>query len=111
MPAPIDSGARLTRVSVGLERAVLWTAALALAFRATLYWRLPAAAPRTVGTGDLLDFALAILLFALSFACAASGVAMSLKAGSQPRVYRPVLVGITTFTLYFFVHPYVPRVL
>lgn len=108
MPAAIDPRAPLTRASVWLERAVLAVALAALAFRALLYPRLAPSSADAIGTGDLADFALALLLFGLSLACAATGVLMSLRAGSQPRAYRPVLVGITTFALYLLVHPHIP---
>lgn len=101
----------LTRVSTILETSVLALAAAALAFRASVYWLLPAPPGQPYGTGDVVDFALGLLLFALSGACAATGVMMSARSVAQPRAYRPVLVGITTFVAYYFVHPHVPRLL
>lgn len=89
-------------------------AVAALCFRATLYWLLPPNPGEAYGRGDVVDFALGLLLFFVSCLCAASAVALSMRgdhATDQHLAFRPAVVGITTFVLYYFVHPYVPRLL
>jgi len=109
----------INRAARILERASVTLALAALVFRATLYWRLPPAAGASYGQGDLVDFALGLLLFAVSCACAACGVVSSLQAAraeggeraAMGQAYRPVVVGMTSFVAYYFLHPYVPRLL
>jgi len=93
-----------------LERAVLALALLALAFRATLYASLPRAAGARYGSGDVIDYALGLVLFLLCGLCAALGVLLTTRVtpAEQGRAYRPVLIGMTTFVVYYLVHPYVP---
>lgn len=109
----------INRAARVLERASVTLTVLALLFRATIYWRLPPAAGASYGQGDILDFALGLVLFAVCCACAACGVALSLHAGRAAGVeraamgvaYRPVVVGMTSFVAYYFLHPYTPRLL
>ena len=105
---------RLARV---LEYAVLLLAALGLAFRLVghgLFAKPPGA---EWGTADLVDFGLLLLLFLVSTACAACGVAISLanartNSGAPPAAaFRPLLIGITTFVVYYFVVPRLPGAL
>ncbi|MGE0483586.1 MAG: hypothetical protein AB7Q81_05575 [Gammaproteobacteria bacterium] len=105
------STARLQRLAALLERSVVALALLALAFRATLYGSLPRAVGAIYGTGDVIDFALAVLLFALCTACAALGVLLALQAGNERErgmSFRPAVVGMTTFVVYYLLHPLVP---
>jgi hypothetical protein len=104
----------INRAARLLERTCVTLALVALAFRATLYWRMPAAPGASYGPGDVLDFALGLVLFALCCACAASGVALSLRGAQRDgaamaRAYRPVVIGMTSFVVYYFLHPHVPR--
>lgn len=109
----------INRAARVLERASVTLAVAALLFRATVYWRLPPTAGASYGRGDILDFALGLLLFAVCCACAASGVALSLRVAraegggraAMGQAYRPVVVGMTSFVTYYFLHPYVPRLL
>ncbi len=107
LPAP----ARLERIARLLENSVLGVAAAAVVFRLSWYWHLPKAAGAHYGTGDVVDFGLTFLLFLLSTACAACGVATSLRGGSQANAaaYRPLLIGVTTFAAYYFVAPHLPQ--
>jgi hypothetical protein len=93
---------------------VVALAFVALAFRATLYWRLPPVAGAPYGRGDVIDFGLGLVLFAVSCLCAGAAVALSMHgaAGADQRMaFRPAVVGITTFVFYYFVHPHVPRLM
>jgi hypothetical protein len=106
------STATLQRLAALLERSVVVLALLALAFRATLHGSLPRSPGAAFGTGDVIDFALALLLFALCTACGAIGVMLSLRAGSDRErglSFRPAVVGMTTFVVYYLVHPLVPN--
>lgn len=100
----------LQRLARRLEQAVIVLALGALAFRATLYGSLPPDAGARYGTGDIIDYGLGLVLFLLCGACAALGVVLTTRvaADAQARAYRPVLIGMTTFVVYYFVHPYVP---
>lgn len=99
------------RFSVILEYLVVGYALIALIYRATFYWLWPPAAGETYGLGDIVDFGLGLGLFFLSLLCAASAVVMSLKGQGQEQhlAFRPAVVGITTFVVYYFLHPYVPQ--
>ena len=101
----------LLRVSRFLELGTIALALTALVFRATVYWRMPPLSGATYGRGDVLDFALAALLFVLAFVTAASGLllARGLPGKQLGIAYRPLVVGVTTFSAYFFVHPYIPQ--
>lgn len=101
---------RLQAIADLLEYCVLGVAGGAILFRLSWYWHLPKAAGARYGSGDLVDFGLTFLLFLLSTACAACGVALSLR-GDAPvgRAYRPLLVGVTTFVLYYFLAPQLPQ--
>ncbi len=94
-----------------LERTVLALAAGALLFRALLYPRMPRPAGAAWGSGDVIDFALGLAVFVLGGACAACGIALTARVEDETArgaAYRPVLTGMTTFVLYYLVHPYVP---
>ena len=105
------SPSRLERIARALETGVLVTAAAGVVFRLGWYWHLPKAPDARYGSGDVVEFALTFVLFMLSTACAASGVAMSLRGPGQTGAnpYRPLLVGITTFVAYYFLAPHLPR--
>ncbi len=102
---------RLERVARHLEHAVLAVAASAIVFRIGVYAHLPKAEGAAYGSGDVVDFALTLLLFLLATACAACGVAISLRSGqgATSNAYRPVLIGITTFVVYYLLAPQLPR--
>ncbi|MCB1749560.1 MAG: hypothetical protein H6977_13580 [Gammaproteobacteria bacterium] len=103
--------ARLQRLAALLERSVVVLALAALAFRATLYGSLPRTAGAAYGSADVVDFALALLLFALCTACGGVGVMLSLRASSDRErgmSFRPALVGMSTFVIYYLLHPLVP---
>lgn len=103
----------MKRLSTILEFATVALAILALVFRATLYWLIPVAEGEPYGLGDVLDFGLMILLFLVSSVCASFGVLLSIRGdGLEQRLaFRPVLVGICSFVVYYLVHPQVPRLL
>jgi hypothetical protein len=100
---------RLLRISRCLEASTIALALLAVGFRATFYARLPPLADAKYGRGDLIDFALGALLFLVAFATATSGALLAHRVPEQLGLaYRPLVIGVTTFTIYFFVHPYIP---
>ncbi|MGE0860264.1 MAG: hypothetical protein AB7P42_14245 [Gammaproteobacteria bacterium] len=107
----------LPRLARGLEYAVLILAALGLAFHLLGHGLFPRPASAEWGTADLIDFGLLLLLFLVSTACAACGVAISLAnargngGGPPSAAFRPLLVGITTFVIYYFVVPRLPGAL
>ncbi|MEQ8234133.1 MAG: hypothetical protein RLW61_09240 [Gammaproteobacteria bacterium] len=104
--------ARLGHLAGLLERAVVALALLAIAFRVVVYGRLPRPAGAAWGTGDVIDYALALALFLLALACAGSAVLLSARAGSdataRARAWRPAVIGMTAFVAYYLVHPYLP---
>lgn len=102
---------RLERLTRWLETAVLTVAGAALLFRLGWYWHLPKAPGARYGTGDVVEFGLTFLLFMLSTACAASGVAIALrgKGAASATAYRPLLIGVTTFVAYYFLAPKLPQ--
>ena len=103
---------RLQTIAGLLEYCVLGVAGAAILFRLTWYWHLPKAAGARYGSGDVVEFGLTLLLFLLSTACAACGVALSLHGGERVgRAYRPLLVGITTFVIYYFLAPKLPQLI
>ena len=105
MPAP----ARLERTARLLEYSVLGWAGAACVFRLTWYGHLPKAAGALYGQGDVVEFGLTLVLFALSTACAGCGVALSLRGSTSPgAAYRPLLVGVTTFVAYYFLASQLP---
>ena len=106
----MSEGSPLERVARRLEHAVLGVAGIALLFRLGVYARLPKAEGATYGTGDVVDFGLTLLLFLLATACAACGVAISLRGahGANAHAYRPLLIGITTFVAYYLLAPQLP---
>lgn len=107
----MSSTHRFAALAPWLERSVLGVAAVAVVFRVSLYWHLPKLAGAPYGVGDVVEFALCLLLFVLGSACAACGVAMSLHGSGAPTgpVYRPVLIGITSFVAYYLLAPQLPQ--
>ena len=103
--------ARLERVARRLEHAVLGVAGVAVLFRLGLYAHLPKTESAAYGTGDVVDFGLTLLLFLLATACAACGVAISLRGahGASGNAYRPLMIGITTFVAYYLLAPQLPQ--
>jgi len=101
------------RFSRILEFLVIGSALLALVYRATLYWLLPPVAGESFGLGDIVDFGLALELFFLSLLCAASAVVLSLKGQGQAQhlAFRLAVIGITTFVVYYFLHPHMPQLM
>ncbi|MFT4564982.1 MAG: hypothetical protein ACI9BW_004752, partial [Gammaproteobacteria bacterium] len=73
----------------------------------------PPAIDETFGLGDIIDFGLGLLLFFVSLLCAASAVGLSMTSEGQEQhlAFRPAVVGITTFVLYYFLHPYIARLI
>ncbi len=102
--------ARLENIARSLEWAVLAVATAGVAFRLAWYGHMPKADGARYGSGDVVEFGLTFVLFALSTACAACGVAMSLRSEGAPnaKAYRPLLIGITTFVAYYFLAPRLP---
>jgi len=101
---------RLRTLALWLERAVILLALGALVFRATLYGLFPRPEGAAYGSGDIIDYALGLALFLLSGGCAAVGVLLTTRvdAAGKAASYRPVLIGMTTFVVYYLVHPHVP---
>jgi hypothetical protein len=101
---------RLRTIAYWLERAVILLALGALVFRATLYGAFPRPVGAAYGSGDIIDYLLGLALFLLSGACAAVGVLLTTRvdASGKAAAYRPVLIGMTTFVVYYLVHPHVP---
>lgn len=104
---------RIILIARILERAVIALGILALLYRATLYALIDKPVGAAWGTGDVIDFALGMLLFMLGGLCALSGVMWYSQAAMQDkgRAYRPVLIGMTTFVAYYLIHPHVPVLL
>ena len=98
---------RLNSIARWLEKSVLSLAVLALVYRATIYCALPPPAGASYGSGDVIDFALAAILFVLALACAVVALGINLTGqGSDPSTaFRPAVVGITSFVVYILVHP------
>lgn len=108
MALPQDT---IIRASRALERVTVGFACVALVFRATWYWGLPPAPGASYGRGDVIDFALGALLFLLALLTAGSGLTLALSAPRDQvgRAYRPVAVGMTSFVVYYFLSPHLPR--
>ena len=114
MPASHRSSlSRLKAAAAFLEVAAFIITLLALAFRATLYWQLPVSTSDNPGLAPLLDFSLAMLLFAICLLCAGVGVAISLQAGPRDKrhAYQAFFIGVLCFVLYDLLYPYVPRLM
>lgn len=103
----------IKRLAGILEKVVIGLALLALLYRATLFWRLSAETGQAYGTGDLLDLALALLLFLLCLLCAGVGVAISMlgEKEDKPLAYKAFFVGILSFIGYDLLHPLIPRLM
>lgn len=101
---------KLKRLAHALEQAVVGLAIVALGFRALVYPGMARPPGAAYGPGDVTDFVLALVLFALSCACAGCAVALSAGASDEERAlsYRPALVGMTTFVAYHFIHQNLP---
>jgi hypothetical protein len=104
---------KLKRLSLWLQASAIATGVLALIYRATLYWALPRANTGKAGIGDLLDFALAMLLFLVCALCASSGVAISVigERSDKRHAYQAFFVGVLSFLAYDLVYPYLPRLM
>ncbi len=100
----------LHRLAGALERAVVALALLAIAYRVLVYGHIPRPPGAAWGNADVIDFALALLLFLVALACTGLAVALSARAPEQERgrAYRPAVIGMTTFVAYYLVHPYLP---
>ena len=105
--------ATIQRVARVLEVAAVSLALGALLYRATAYWMFVPAQGEPYGIGDIIDFALAMLLFLVFGLCAAAGVAASMSGDGteQHLAFRPAVIGITSFVVYYFLHPHIPRLL
>ena len=103
----------ITRVSRRLEAIVVAFAIAALTYRASFYWMLPAEEGEPFGLGDIIDFGLGLALFFLSLLCSVLAVVLSAKSQGRDQylAFRPAVIGITTFVLYYFLHPHVPRLI
>jgi len=101
------------RIARVLEILVVVLAVVGLAYRATVYWLLPPAAGEPYGVGDIVDFALGMLIFLAGGLCAAAAVGASVSGdgSEQHLVFRPAVIGITSFVVYYFLHPHVPRLM
>ena len=101
------------RFSAVLEICVVVLALAALLFRASVYWLLPPLAGESYGWGDVLDFALGLTLFFVSGLCAIMAVVMSIKGQGleQQLAFRPAVVGITSFVVYYYLHPHMPQLI
>ena len=99
------------RWSRRLEIAAVVCAVGALAYRSTVYWMLPPEPGEPYGFGDILDFVLALVVFAVCGLAAASAVLLSMTGeGRAPHLaFRPAVIGITAFVAYYFLYPYAPR--
>jgi hypothetical protein len=109
----MDRLTRLKKLAASLEIAVLVLAVAALVFRATLYWQLPAADGEPYGTGDVLDLALALVLFVVCSLCAVTGVAISILGDRADKrfAYQAFFIGVLSFVAYDWLYPHVPRLL
>ena len=107
------SYATVQRAARLLEVASVALAIAALLYRATVYWSFAPAPGEPYGLGDIIDFALALLLFLVCGLCAAAGLASSMSGdGSEQHLaFRPAVIGITSFVAYYLLHPHVPRLL
>ena len=101
---------RLRTLASWLERTVILLALGALVFRAALYGLFPRPPGAAYGNGDIIDYGLGLLLFLVSGGCAAVGVLLTTRVDARDKAaaYRPVLIGMTTFVVYYLVHPHIP---
>ena len=93
-----------------LERAVVVLAIAALLYRAKIYHTIAKPAGAAYGLGDVIDFGLGLVLFVVACLCAASGIALMrmTDAAGNAAAYRPAVIGMTTFVVYYLVYPYIP---
>lgn len=105
--------ATVRRAARALEAASIALAIGALLYRGTAYWLFAPAPGEPYGLGDIIDFALAMVLFVVCGLCAAAGLASSMSGdGSEQHLaFRPAVIGITSFVAYYLLHPHVPRLL
>ena len=105
------STSALTRTAAILEKLIGIIVITGVLFRATVYHRFTQTDGRSYTTGDIVDFALLAALFVSCTLCASCGVALALSRPQPPRavIYRPVLVGMTCFVVYYFAQPLIPR--
>lgn len=105
--------ARLHRAAGLLRVLAPALAVLGLAYRATLYWSLPAGSDGSPGLGPMLDFGLALVVFAVSLLCAGVGVLINLRGtlADRGRAYLTFFVGVGSFLVYELVTPYVPALM
>ena len=87
MTAGTSGDGRLVRLSAVLETVVVALAVGALAFRATMYWQLPAPPGRSYGTGDVIDFGLGLTLLAGLFTAVVLGVIYTIAIVLIPFIY------------------------
>lgn len=104
---------KLRRVAAVLQVVTLGLVVVGLVFRATIYWTMQPQSGAAFGSGDILDFAIALALFLTSTLCAMSGVGISLLGTQADKglAYRVMLVGILSFLAYEFLHGRVPRLM
>lgn len=101
------------KLSRGLEIAAVGIAVSGLLFHATYYWRLGPEAGEPYGTGDIVDFLFALVLFLVCSLCTVSGVLISAMGQTEDKgqAFRAVLVGILSFLGYEFLHGQMPRLM
>lgn len=104
---------KLKTAATYLEITSILISLFALAYRATLYWLLPASSDGTPGLAPLLDFSLAMLLFAVCLLCAGAGVGIHMQGEISDRryAYRAFFIGVLSFLIYDLLYPHIPRLL
>ena len=86
---------------------------LALLFRATLYWSIPVADGEPKGGGDILE----VLLFLILLGSCLLSILFSAFIAVVPKIrnhtysMKLLLIGIVVPLVYWFIHPWVPRLI
>lgn len=94
-------------------RIVQGLALLGLAYRATLYWRVPVAPGDAHGLVDVIDLGLGVVLF---LTCSIGGL-LALSGLIYPRLLgatqgvRLMLACLASFGAYWLLHPHMPRLI
>ena len=86
---------------------------VALAFRSTLYWRIPVASNEAISLGDLIEFYLLVSLLGTCVLAVLLGLVLALV----PRIrlldlaFRLLATGVGCFLVGWFIHPLMPRLM
>ena len=84
---------------------------LALLFRSTLYWSIPVADGEPIGGGDILEGILFIILLASCLLSISFAIFISIipKIRNNSYSIRLLIIAIVVPLVFWFIHPFVPR--